>query len=146
MALGIALSLVAAVGFGLGNVLVRRAIFSVSPAIVLLLSVTTVTLVLGILTFTLSGRDAFSQDASFYGMTALMGFLANIFGALMFFHALDRIGATRATPILGAAPLFAILLAVVIGGERPGAVTLAGAVIIVSGVAILVTDRRAVGE
>lgn len=54
-----------------------------------------------------------------------------------------RIGAARAAPLFGSAPLWAILLAIAFLEERPYAVIIVGAVAIVAGVTLIATDRRA---
>ena len=142
MGLGIALVLVATVAFGLGDVLARKALFTTAPGLVVVATATTVLITLAALVVTLEGVAVLtSQTAAFYGFTALMGFLASVTGQTLYFNGLDRAGITLAAPMLGAAPLFAIFLAVVIANERPGVATVGGALIIVLGVVVLVSER-----
>ena len=49
-----------------------------------------------------------------------------------------------AAPILGAAPLAGIALAVTLGGERPNAGVLLGGALIIGGITFLLTDRNRV--
>ena len=142
MGLGIALVLVATVAFGLGDVLARKALYTTAPGLVVVATAATVAVTLAVLVVSLEGVAVLtSQTAAFYGFTALMGFLASVTGQTLYFHGLHRVGITLAAPMLGAAPLFAIVLAVVIAGERPGIATVAGAVVIVLGVVVLVSER-----
>ncbi len=145
MALGVALALIATVAFGAGDVLARKAINTLSPGAVLIVTVSASIVAVGVIGVVIVGFEPyFNQSATFYGLTALMGLLAYVSGNLFYFHALKRAGVTLAAPLIGAGPLFAILLAVVIGGERPNAMTLLGAFVIVLGVVVLVSERRRV--
>ena len=142
MGLGIALALVATLAFGFGDVLVRRALNTTAPGVVVTVTVTVTVLTLAVLAVALEGLDVLtSQTAAFYGLTVLMGFLSNVSGQLLYFHGLHRVGIILAAPMLGAAPLFAILLAVVIADERPSMATVGGAFAIVLGVGVLVSER-----
>jgi drug/metabolite transporter (DMT)-like permease len=142
MDLAIFLSLIATLGWGAGDVFVRKAMFSASPETVAILLISVVVVALGITGVALEGAAAFwSEGRSFFALTALMGLLTWLTGNLLYFHGMQLAGVIIAAPILGAAPLLAIGLAVAFGGERPGAATLIGAFAVVAGVSILVTDR-----
>ena len=142
MELGIALTLIATVGWGAGDVFARKAMFGASATTVLASMIALSVLALGITTIAIEGADAFgSKDLGFFGLVALMAFLTWVTGNLLYFHAMQRAGIIIAAPILGAAPLAAIALAIAIGGERPNAWVFLGGLLIVSGVVILVTDR-----
>ena len=142
MGLGIALALVATLCWGAGDVFARKAMFNASAEVVLLVTVAMVAAVLGIVGLAMEGADAFvASRTSFYALVALMGFLAYLTGNLFYFHGMRRAGVTVVAPVLGASPLFAILLAVVIGGEQPATATLVGAVAIFVGVGIIMSDR-----
>jgi drug/metabolite transporter (DMT)-like permease len=126
--LGIALTLIATVGWGAGDVFARKAMFGASA-----------------ITVILEGPGAFGgNDLRFFGLVLIMGALTWVTGNLLYFHGMKRAGVIIAAPILGAAPLAAIALAVTFGGEKPNSWVLLGAVLIVTGVGILVTDRKRV--
>ena len=145
MELGILLTLVAALGWGSGDVFARKAMFGAPAELVLAVMVTMVVVALGIVGMILEGAGAFtSMDATFFALVALMGLLSWITGNLFYFHGMKRATVVIAAPILGVAPLISILLAVVFGGERPGAATVVGAFVIVIGVVVLVSDRNRV--
>lgn len=142
MALGITLAIVATICWGAGDVFARKAMFNERAEAVLLVTVAMVVIVLGVVGLVLEGPSAFAPArASFYALAGLMGLLAYVTGNLFYFHGMRKAGVTVAAPVLGAAPLFAILLAVVLGGENPSLPTLAGAFAIVAGVAIIMSDR-----
>lgn len=145
MSLGILLAMVAALGWGAGDVLVRRAMFTVPPELVVVFVVGMVATVLGIVTISTEGLAAFGGvELASLGIIAVMGALAWVTGNLFYFHGLRRAGVTLAAPILGAGPLFAIALAVVFAGERPNLLTVGGAFAVVIGVAVILTDRNRV--
>ena len=142
MGLGILLAIAAALGWGAGDVFVRRAMFGARPEAVTVLVAGMVLLALAVLVVVSSGVDAFpAPNAAFVGLTGVMGLLTWLSGNLLYFHAMRRAGVVVVAPLLGIAPLFAIALAVTLGGERPSAATLAGALAIVTGVVIVLTDR-----
>ncbi len=145
MGLGIILALVATLGWGAGDVFVRRAMFGATPESVLIAVVGMVAAVLGVVIVATEGFAAFGDiRPAFVGVAAVMGALAWVTGNLFYFHGMKRAGVTLASPILGAGPLFAIALAVVIAGERPNLATVAGAVAVVIGVVVILTDRNRV--
>ena len=147
MAFGVGLVIFSTLCFGLGDVIARRAMFHLSPAGILFITVPMTCAALGAAVLISEGPSAFSgHSLLFFGLVVLMGFLAYVSGNVAYFHGLKRAGVTLAAPILGAGPLFGVFLAVTLGGERPGVLTFVGALIIVAGVAMLVGDRQRVTE
>ncbi len=145
MELGILLAIAAALGWGAGDVFVRRAMFGARPEAVTVVVAGMVLLALAALVVVSSGVGAFAApSAAFVGLTAVMGLLVWLSGNLLYFHGMQRAGVVIAAPLLGIAPLFAIALAVTLGGERPSVSTLAGALAIVTGVVVVLTDRTRV--
>ena len=145
MSVGILLAIVATLAWGAGDVLVRRAMFSVSAELVLIVVVGMVAVVLGVVIVSTEGLAAFGDiELAFVGIVAVMGALTWVTGNLFYFHGMKRAGVTLAAPILGAGPLFAIALAVVFAGERPNLATVMGAFAVVLGVGVILTDRNRV--
>ena len=143
MGLGILLAIVATLGWGAGDVFVRRAMFGASAELVVVAVVGMVAATLGAVGLVTEGPRAFaSLPLSYVATAAAMGALAWVTGNLFYFHGMRRAGVTLAAPILGAAPLAAVALAVVFAGERPNLATVAGAVIVVAGVTVILTDRE----
>ena len=147
MELGILLTIIAATSWGAGDVFARRAMFGAGAETVLVVMITMVILTLGAVGIAVEGTGAFApKNGTFLLLTAFMGLLTWVTGNLLYFHGMVRAGVVIAAPILGAAPLIAILFAVTLGGERPGPLTLVGSFAVVAGVAVLVTDRERVLE
>jgi drug/metabolite transporter (DMT)-like permease len=143
--LGIALTLLATLGWGAGDVFARKAMFGASATTVLATMISLSVFALGITTVVLEGASAFrTLDLEFFALVTLMAALTWVTGNLLYFHGMQRAGITIAAPILGAAPLVGIALAVTIGGERPNAGVLFGGALIIGGIAILLTDRNRV--
>jgi drug/metabolite transporter (DMT)-like permease len=145
--LGVLLTMIAAASWGTGDVFARRAMFGAGAETVLIVMIAMVILTLGVVGIAVEGAGAFvPKDGMFLLLTAFMGLLTWVTGNLLYFHGMTRAGVVIAAPILGAAPLIAILFAVTLGGERPGPMTLVGSFAVVAGVAVLVTDRQRVQE
>ena len=145
MELGILLALIAMVGWGAGDVFARKAMFTVQAEVTLAFMIALTVAALGITTILLEGSAAFGgKDAIFFVQIAIMGALTWVMGNLLYFYGMQRAGVIIAAPILGAAPLVAITLAIVFGGERPSTLVLIGAATVVLGVLILLTDRNRV--
>ena len=139
------LILVAVVGWGVGDVFARKALFGARAETVLAVIVAVVALSVGTAGLAFEGVGAFwPVGARFLALTALMAILSWASGVLLQFHALRLVGVVIASPLLGTAPLLAIAMAVLLGGERPSAATLVGAALVVVGVGFLVADRRRV--
>ena len=142
MEIGILLAIAAALGWGAGDVFVRRAMFGARPEAVAVFVAGLVLLALAALVAVTGGATGFAvPSVAFLAATAVMGLLTWLGGNLLYFHGMRRAGVVVVAPILGIAPLFAIALAVTLGGERPSVATLAGALAIVTGVVVVLTDR-----
>ena len=145
MEIGIRLAIAAAFGWGAGDVFVRRAMFGARPEAVAVVVAGLVLLALAALVAVAGGAGGFGvPNAAFLVATAVMGLLTWLGGNLLYFHGMQRAGVVVVAPILGLIPIVSIALAVTLGGERPSVATLAGALAIVTGVAVVLTDRRRV--
>ena len=72
---------------------------------------------------------------------ALSGLLQSLLGRFLNYSSVQRIGVSRALPIIGAAPLFATLFAVLFTGEQLTLPLLAGTTAIIGGVALIVSSQ-----
>ena len=137
----IALGLSAALGFGSSAVFARIGLQHVRPT-----SGTLVSLIVGsVITMTLA--FAFHFDEMFaLSSFAFVWFLLSAFinfplGRLLNFTAVDLAGVNRATPIIGASPLFAMALALAIGGESINVPIFLGTVSIIGGLVLVLSQR-----
>lgn len=76
----------------------------------------------------------------------LSGLFAPFFARMLLYRGVDRIGLARSGALLGAAPLFAVSLAVSIFKERPSFITIMGTFAIVIGVFILNFSQATKGK
>ena len=72
----------------------------------------------------------------FYGMTNFL------MGRFLNYSAISRIGLSRSVPIVSASPVPALLLAILLLGEEVNLLLIVGALVVVSGVLLIVTERR----
>jgi drug/metabolite transporter (DMT)-like permease len=133
----VALALVSAALFGAMPVAVRFAFHQPLP-------VATGTLLMQIATAGVLAAAAVAQG----GMTtegiapfALAGLVAPGLSQLLITLGIREAGSSRASVAFGTAPLFAVLLAVVVFDEQPGAGVLVGACLIVAGGLALAAER-----
>ncbi|MEK9658784.1 MAG: DMT family transporter [Chloroflexota bacterium] len=142
MSLGIVLALAATVGWGTGDVLARKAAMHAPAGAVVVAMTGIVALALAVVVAFTSGVSSLAVGGWwFYPLAALMGLLSYLGGQALYLLGMQRAGVTLTAPIIGAVPLLTVGLAVVFGGERPSLPTLAGAGIVVAGIALVVTDR-----
>jgi drug/metabolite transporter (DMT)-like permease len=84
-----------------------------------------------------------SDNLVWFAMTGLVGYPL---GRQLNFRSINFIGAARATPIMSSSPLFAILFAVIFTGEQVSLAQIAGALMIVTGLAVVMSsDASPVG-
>ncbi|MEX2599424.1 MAG: DMT family transporter [Dehalococcoidia bacterium] len=145
MSMGILLALLATLGWGASDVFARKAMRRISPRAV---TVAMAGLIAVFLAFAIAVTDGLGVLLQLpwyaYVLTALMGFLAYVGGQYMYLLGMQRAGLAIAAPILSTVPLVSVFLAVALGGERPNAPTVAGAIIIVAGILLVITDRNRV--
>lgn len=137
------LALLASLGFALGHVFLKRGLQYMRPVTATLVSLS----VTGLFIW---GLAAVSIPLSVLLTPKVLPFMvagvvAPGFARLALFVGVDRVGVSRAAPMTATAPLFAVVIAMTVLGERPGALVLVGATCIVGGGALLsargLTDR-----
>jgi drug/metabolite transporter (DMT)-like permease len=82
------------------------------------------------------------EGPSFWLLVLYLGVAATAFATTVYFAAASRLGAGRAGSFLFIVPTAAILLAWLLLGERPDAVTLAGGVLSIAAVSLLNSPQR----
>ena len=146
MLLGMTFALLAALSWGSSDVFARRAMAHMPISVLMVMSMVIILLGTGSLALLTSGVSAFTGlSPVFFGWVALMAVFGYITGVMLQFLGLRTAGVGLVAPIIGGAtPLFALLLAVTLGSERPSLATVAGALIIVTGIVLIVSDRKRV--
>ena len=137
----IALGLSAALGFGSSAVFARIGLQHVRPT-----SGTLVSLIVGsVITMTLAlvfhFDEIFALSSFAFVWFLLSAFINFPLGRLLNFTAVDLAGVNRATPIIGASPLFAMALALAIGGESINMPIFLGTMAIIGGLVLVLSQR-----
>mgnify|MGYP001320862773 CR=1 FL=1 len=95
------------------------------------------------ITFTIYGNEMFALPAAAFAWFALLGLINYPLGRFLNFTSVRLAGVARASPILASAPLVAVALGVVLGGEALTPFIALGGAIIVGGVVLIVSERVA---
>lgn len=139
--LGVLLSLAAALGFGGSAVLARVGLQYVSPVTGTLVSLLVGIVITTTLALVLHFDEIWALTAIAFGWFLLVGVLNYPLGRLLNFNSVSKVGVARATPVVGASPLFAAALAVTIGGETMSWTIFVGTLAIVGGIALIVSQK-----
>lgn len=139
--LDVVLGLSAALGFGSSAIFARLGLQYLRPT-----TGTFVSLFVGsVITITLAFIFHFDEILVLSGFAFIWFFLSGLInfpmGRLLNFTAVSLAGVNRATPIIGASPLFAAALALTIGGEDISIGILLGTILITLGLALVLSQR-----
>ena len=139
---GILFALGASTVWGMANVWIRLALRDMRPTTSAVFSLFAGLLLLIPLSFLLHWDDLTAMTLGavvavfFYGMTNFL------MGRFLNYSAISRIGLSRSVPIVSASPVPALLLAILLLGEEVNVLLIVGALVVVSGVLLIVTERR----
>jgi drug/metabolite transporter (DMT)-like permease len=130
------LALTAALGFGVSTVLLRRGLLHATPLAAATVSVAfTASAVWGMAVVTAAPFGQLLSPSILPFLAA--GLAAPGLARIALFLGVHRVGVARAGALAGTTPLFSVVLAVLVLGERPSPLLLIGAVAIVIGGALL---------
>ena len=141
MTLAIILALLAAVGWGTSAVLVRVGLQNISSTTGTVISLASGTLLIGTIALLVNGGNAFLVSGVGLAWIALLGLINYPLGRFLNFNGLRLAGVSRASPMLAAAPLVAVTLGVLLGGETLNPLMGLGAIAIFGGIVLIVTER-----
>ena len=139
---GILFALGASTVWGMANVWIRLALRDMRPTTSAVFSLFAGLLLLIPLSLLLHYDDLTAMTLGavvavfFYGMTNFL------MGRFLNYSAISRIGLSRSVPIVSASPVPALLLAILLLGEEVNLLLIVGALVVVSGVLLIVTERR----
>ena len=125
--------LIAALGFGLNAVLIRKALRHTTPATATISVAAVQTLILS--TLLVFDLPAFNLEAVGYFIAA--GFLAAILGRTFNYMSIEKLGVPVSTSLVGTNPLWAMILGVIFLGEVVTLSTISGSILVVVGVALI---------
>jgi uncharacterized membrane protein len=139
--LGIVLSLMAAVGFGSTAVFARLGLEHMRATTGTLVSLIVSSVIALAIALSLHGSEIFGLGGTVLAWLALAGVLSFPLGRLLNYTGISLAGVSRASPIVGTAPLFATVLALSIGGESMNMPILLGTVSIIAGVSLILSQQ-----
>lgn len=137
----VVLALLAAAAWGFSAVLVRVGLRDASTSAGTLVSLVAGCVFMGVLVVTLQFEELVSVSPRAVLMFAAIGMLNFPVGRFFNYMGMSRLGVGRSTPLLAAAPLFAVLIAVVFTGEQLQLATAAGGALILGGLYVTLSGR-----
>ncbi len=140
--LGIVLAITAACCWSISAVLVRLGLQGdVKPPTGTLISIFSSLLLVGSLALLINFDDVSHLSPMALLWFGLVGIVNYVLGRQFDFIAISRIGVTRASPLFAAAPLFAMVLAIIFIGESINPAIVIGTLTIVSGLYLVVISQ-----
>ena len=140
--LGIVLSLMAAVGWGLSAVLAMAGLQGMRPALGTLISLVSGFIMVLALTLAVDRDELISVRPEALIWFILIGILNFPMARFFNFQSVSRIGVSRSTTILASSTLFAMTLAVMFMGEQLTPLIVIGTAFILTGLLIVLTERQ----
>ena len=140
-ALGIGLALFAANSWAISYILTRMGLQAgMKPAQGTLVSLISSFAVVAVLAVMVDLRALLAVPVTVLLWFSVVGIVNFPVGRLLNFLSVNRLGAARAAPVLAASPLFAIILSVLLTGEQPSLLSLAGTFAILAGITVIVSE------
>lgn len=136
---GVLLALCAAAGFGATAFFARLSIQHVRPTTGVIVSLIVGAAATSVFAVAMDGTNLLSLGWIAFALIFLAGIASFVCGRLFNFISVSKIGVSKSSPVVGASPLFAVTMAVLIAGESPNLLIITGAAAIVVGVAVVVS-------
>ena len=138
---GVVLGLSAAVGFGSGAVFARLGLRHMRSTTGTLASLIVGTVITMAISFALYSEEILGLSGVAFLWFLLAGSINFPLGRLLNYTGVSLAGVSKATPIVGASPMFATIMAVTLGGESVNLPILLGTACIVGGIALILSQR-----
>lgn len=143
MALAIVFALLAAAGWGTGAVFARLGLQHMRSTTGTVVSLAAGVAMVGTLALAVNRDIMFALPVAALLWFLLLGTINYPLGRYFNFLGVHLAGVSRASPILSAAPVVAVTLGITLGGESLTPFIALGAVLIIGGVVLIVTERTA---
>lgn len=140
--LGVLLSVLAAMGFGLFAVLARPAMLHASFYLGTLVSMAGSLLVVTVIAFLTDASALFRVGLVGLGWFAFIGLVNFSLGRVFNLRAIQHIGVSRSASLIGSTPLMAALLALLAFGEDISPLLALGTLAVVAGVVLILREAR----
>ena len=139
--IGITLALLAAAGWATSSIFARLGLQHVRNTTGTMVSMVTGVVVVGAVALPFYGSRILLLPLVAFAWFGLLGLLNFVLGRFFSYSAIHLAGVARATPIVSTSPLWAMIIAVIFLNEVPTLLTLVGAVTIVGGLALIMSER-----
>ncbi len=143
MTLAIVFALLAAVGWGTGAVFARLGLQHMRSTTGTVVSLAAGVVMVGSLALAVNRDIMFTLPVVALLWFLLLGTINYPLGRYFNFLGVHLAGVSRASPILAAAPVVAVILGITLGGESLTPFIGLGTVLIIGGVVLIVTERMA---
>ena len=143
MTLAIVFALLAAVGWGAGAVFARLGLQHMRSTTGTVVSLAAGVVMVGSLALAVNRDIMFTLPVVALLWFLLLGTINYPLGRYFNFLGVHLAGVSRASPILAAAPVVAVILGITLGGESLTPFIGLGTVLIIGGVVLIVTERTA---
>lgn len=140
--LGVFLSLLAALGFGISSLLARVGLQRISTSRGTLISLIAGLIIAITTSLIFQFHYVVTLSLSAVLWFALVGVVNFGMGRYLNFEGLRHIGAARATVLFSTSPVFAMTIAVLFIGERLNAAIVIGCLLIIGGVSVVMFDAE----
>ena len=131
----------AALGFGLSAVFIKAAMSSVSVKTATVISLISSTVVTMIFALIFHSKEILALSPMAFLWFILAGLITFLGGRLLNFQAINLVGASKASAVVSATPLFAAILAVTFLNETVNLMLGIGTMMIVTGIALVVMQE-----
>lgn len=139
--LGIALALSTALGFAVAPLFARLALQHMRPTTLALISLVTGTILILILAFAFHTEEVLALGGVAFLWFLLSGVINFPLGRFFEYTSVNLTGVSRTATIIGAAPLFATIMAVTVGGETMNPLLIVGTIATVCGVLLILSQK-----
>lgn len=136
----ILLAFLAALGFGSAAVFVRVGLQQMKSPVGAFLSLVASFVLIAALALILNLDAILALPLIAFLWFILLGLLNYPLGRVLTFASVSLVGASRATPLIASAPLFAAIFALTFLGERPNILIGMGTMTIIGGLALVVSE------
>jgi len=139
--LGIVLAITAALFWGTSSILSRLGLQNIKASTGTLISMLSSILLVGLLALTMNFDDVMHISPTALLWFSLIGIINYVLGRQFNYLSITYIGVTKAAPLFASAPVFAIILAVVLIGESINPAIIIGTLSVVVGLSFVIISQ-----
>lgn len=140
--MGLILAISAACGFGMSVVFARIAMKNARPTSVAVVSTIAGMVIVLTIAMILNWKEIISLNFSVIPILALCGIFNFVIGRLLSYTGISLSGVSKTAPIVGTAPIFSMIFAILIGGENLTAFTLLATMSVAAGIALIMSEQQ----